>query len=234
MVSDYFFLYVFFYTFRHKWRLQIDPDAMPALCMAIHQRLRGCMAVMDMGPGGDVLEEGVVVDGAPQPKRKDTMGKDVNSVKCVATCCRGGVVVYVAMHRLRNKGGSILCRGAITALILVSFICTITLLCPLSPCSFLLFFVSPMSLRRRFLNRMLGLPVADQNLLYNYFFATLASEVRAAKAEGRFVDGVSELPGETAAVEGRVCFVTQMQPIAHNPLHTLCAPASCATAYIHC
>lgn len=37
---------------------------------------------------------------------------------------------------------------------------------------------------RRFLNRMLCLPVAQQNLLFDYFQATLAAEIRSAKAEG--------------------------------------------------
>ena len=52
-----------------------------------------------------------------------------------------------------------------------------------------------MSLRRRFLNRLLGLPVARQNLLFNYFACTLAAEIRAAKAEGRYYEGVSDLGG---------------------------------------
>ena len=48
---------------------------------------------------------------------------------------------------------------------------------------------------RRFLNRLLGLPVARQNLLFNYFASTLAAEVSAAKAEGRFFEGFSDLGG---------------------------------------
>ena len=48
---------------------------------------------------------------------------------------------------------------------------------------------------RRFLNRLLSLPCARQNLLFNYFAATLAAEVRAAKAEGRYFEGMSELAG---------------------------------------
>lgn len=48
---------------------------------------------------------------------------------------------------------------------------------------------------RRFLNRMLGLPVARQNLLFNYFASTLAAEIRAARLEGRYSEGVSDLGG---------------------------------------
>lgn len=48
---------------------------------------------------------------------------------------------------------------------------------------------------RRFLNRLLGVAVAKQNLLFGYFAATLAAEIRAAKAEGRYFEGMSELAG---------------------------------------
>ena len=48
---------------------------------------------------------------------------------------------------------------------------------------------------RRFLNRLLSLPCARQNLLFNYFAATLGAEIRAAKAEGRYFEGMSELAG---------------------------------------
>lgn len=48
---------------------------------------------------------------------------------------------------------------------------------------------------RRFLNRLLGLPVEKQNLLFAYFAATLSAEVSAAKAEGRFFEGFSDLGG---------------------------------------
>ena len=52
-----------------------------------------------------------------------------------------------------------------------------------------------MLLCRRFLNRLLGLPVARQNLLFSYFACTLTAEIRAAKAEGRYFEGVSDLSG---------------------------------------
>lgn len=48
---------------------------------------------------------------------------------------------------------------------------------------------------RRFLNRLLGLPVSQQNLLFSYFEKTLVAEIRAAKAEGRYFEGVSDLSG---------------------------------------
>ena len=37
--------------------------------------------------------------------------------------------------------------------------------------------------------------MARQNLLFNYFACTLAAEIRAAKAEGRYFEGVSDLGG---------------------------------------
>lgn len=48
---------------------------------------------------------------------------------------------------------------------------------------------------RRFLNRLLSLPVARQNLLFSYFACTITAEIRAAKAEGRYFEGVSDLSG---------------------------------------
>jgi hypothetical protein len=55
---------------------------------------------------------------------------------------------------------------------------------------------------RRFLNRILGLPVARQNLLFGYFFSTLAAEVAAARAEGRYSEGVSDIGGSSIALAG--------------------------------
>ncbi|KAK9855114.1 hypothetical protein WJX84_007868 [Apatococcus fuscideae] len=48
---------------------------------------------------------------------------------------------------------------------------------------------------RRFLNRLLGLPVSQQNLLFSYFEKTLVAEIQAAKSEGRYFEGVSDLSG---------------------------------------
>ena len=60
---------------------------------------------------------------------------------------------------------------------------------------------------RRFLNRLLGLPVHRQNLLFNYFCATLQAEVHAAKADGNYSEGVSDLPAAsiTLACPAQVC-----------------------------
>lgn len=147
--------------------------------------------MMDMGPNGDALEEGVV-DGAPQPnKRKDGMGKDVNSVKCVGLC----VMCLLCCHEY------LLCSAACIH-------CLSTCVYTASPhAKHNQHGYPPRCPYRRFLNRILGLPVANQNLLYNYFFATLHSEVRAAKAEGRFVDGVTELPGVNASMAACVDMV---------------------------
>ena len=72
-----------------------------------------------------------------------------------------------------------------------------------------------MRLHRRFLNRLLGLPMARQNLLFNYFACTLAAEIRAAKAEGRYYEGVSDLGGShVSKVEPQVppkCVTTLSQ-----------------------
>lgn len=55
---------------------------------------------------------------------------------------------------------------------------------------------------RRFLNRILGLPLFRQNLLFNYFAASLAAEIAAARAEGRYSEGVSDLFGSSIQLQG--------------------------------
>ena len=55
---------------------------------------------------------------------------------------------------------------------------------------------------RRFLNRLLAMPVALQNLLYRSFAATLAAELRAAQAEGQHSEGVSDLPAADIRLAG--------------------------------
>jgi hypothetical protein len=47
---------------------------------------------------------------------------------------------------------------------------------------------------KRFLNRLLGLPIAKQSLMFNYFGASLAAAIRSAKAEGRYSEGMSDMP----------------------------------------
>lgn len=44
-----------------------------------------------------------------------------------------------------------------------------------------------------------------QNLLFNYFYATLGAEIRAAKAEGRYFEGMSELAGSPTLKQVRPC-----------------------------
>ena len=55
---------------------------------------------------------------------------------------------------------------------------------------------------RRFLNRLLGLPVARQNLLFNYFAATLTAEIEAERAEGRYNEGFCDLPTQNIERQG--------------------------------
>jgi len=54
---------------------------------------------------------------------------------------------------------------------------------------------------RRFLNRILGLRVRGQNLLFGYFTEVLAAEVKAAKAEGKYSEGVSDLGGSNIRID---------------------------------
>jgi hypothetical protein len=54
---------------------------------------------------------------------------------------------------------------------------------------------------RKFLNRILGLPVRGQNLLFGYFTEVLEAEVKAAKAEGKYSEGVSDLSGSNIRIE---------------------------------
>ena len=49
---------------------------------------------------------------------------------------------------------------------------------------------------RRFLNRLLAVPVHRQRLLFNYFLSVLNAEIAAAKAAGVYSEGVSDLPGQ--------------------------------------
>jgi len=48
---------------------------------------------------------------------------------------------------------------------------------------------------KRFLNRILGLPIRKQNLLFNYFYQLLQEQIRIAKRNGKYSEGVSDLPG---------------------------------------
>lgn len=49
---------------------------------------------------------------------------------------------------------------------------------------------------RKFLNRLLGLPVCHQRIMFNYFQKSLDAEIALEKASGSYVEGVSDIPGE--------------------------------------
>jgi hypothetical protein len=55
---------------------------------------------------------------------------------------------------------------------------------------------------RRFLNRLLAVPVHRQRLLFNYFTLMLNAEIKAAKQAGSYTEGVSDLPGQKISREG--------------------------------
>lgn len=58
--------------------------------------------------------------------------------------------------------------------------------------------------------------MARQNLLFTYFTCTLSAEIRAAKAEGRYFEGVSDLGGShVSKVEPKV------RHLANSPWHTV-------------
>ena len=73
------------------------------------------------------------------------------------------------------------------------------------------------------MNRLLGLPVARQNLLFSYFACTLAAEIRAAKAEGRYFEGVSDLGGShVSKVEPQVmlcCLISILSAHTTTSMH---------------
>jgi len=54
---------------------------------------------------------------------------------------------------------------------------------------------------RKFLNRLLGLPVRTQNIMFAYFAETLDCEIKLAKAEGKYTEGVSDLGGSSIRIE---------------------------------
>jgi hypothetical protein len=55
---------------------------------------------------------------------------------------------------------------------------------------------------RRFLNRLLAVPVHRQRLLFNYFTLMLHAEIKAAKQAGSYTEGVSDLPGQKISRAG--------------------------------
>ena len=46
---------------------------------------------------------------------------------------------------------------------------------------------------RKFLNRLLGLKIETQTLLFNYFSSTFKAVISAAKAEGLYTEGISDV-----------------------------------------
>eukprot|EP00667_Euglena_gracilis_P001088 EG_transcript_1088 len=55
---------------------------------------------------------------------------------------------------------------------------------------------------KKFLNRLLGLPVQSQGILFQYFLEVLRVVVVAAKQSGRFDGGVADIHGESIVLDG--------------------------------
>ena len=66
---------------------------------------------------------------------------------------------------------------------------------------------------RKFLNRLLGLPVRTQNIMFAYFAETLDCEIKLAKAEGKYTEGVSDLGGSSIRIE------PESKTILKDPYH---------------
>ena len=54
---------------------------------------------------------------------------------------------------------------------------------------------------RKFLNRLLGLPAKTQNVFFAYFYEILDCEIKLAKAEGKYTEGVSDLGGSSIRID---------------------------------
>ena len=53
---------------------------------------------------------------------------------------------------------------------------------------------------KRFLNRLLGLPLREQTLLFDTFSATLAAVVEAARRDGKYDEGIADLSGAAVSL----------------------------------
>ena len=64
--------------------------------------------------------------------------------------------------------------------------------------------ISDVNLRniRKFLNRILGLEVVKQNLIFDYFSSCLDATTKAARREGKYNDGVTDICGNSIVMSG--------------------------------
>lgn len=54
---------------------------------------------------------------------------------------------------------------------------------------------------RRFLNRLLGLPLTQQNALFDLFCTTLEAVISAARKDGKYDEGIADLAGASVSLE---------------------------------
>ncbi|KAG2500714.1 hypothetical protein HYH03_001479 [Edaphochlamys debaryana] len=56
---------------------------------------------------------------------------------------------------------------------------------------------------RKFLNRLLGLRVEEQGVLFSYYAAVLAAEITKARAEGKYSEGLADVAGSRIRLKSR-------------------------------
>ena len=76
----------------------------------------------------------------------------------------------------------------------------------------------------KFLNRILGLSVEKQNLIFSYFFETMKALIRSAKRDGRYCEGLTDVKGSSITLlkEPDIVFSNSQHSTSVTKHVTLC------------